>query len=174
MLSIAEFASRSGVSRQAIYGAIRRGKLNAIDGKIDETDPVSAEYMSQKNPSVPRQVAFINQSASEKDINVGIPRAAIDAEKAKQQAIHWRLRNEEKRGSLIDRKLVEKLIEITDAEHHRWISDGSKTIAKLAMSLSHTDASLEEITDAIRKEQSNALKSWKDKVARGLKLFYVE
>jgi hypothetical protein len=123
MLSIAEFASRSGVSRQAIYGAIRRGKLNAIDGKIDETDPVSAEYMSQKNPSVPRQVAFINQSTSEKDINVGIPRAAIDAEKAKQQAIHWRLRNEEKRGSLIDRKLVEKLVEITDAEH----TDGFRT-----------------------------------------------
>lgn len=176
MLSIAEFANRAGVSRQAVYGAIKRGKLPpAISGKIDEADPLAAEYLSGQNPSVPRQVSqSVSSTNSHAQQSGGISRAAIDAEKAKQQAIHWQLRNQEKRGSLIDRELVMKSVEITDEEHHRLLADGAKTITKTIYDLAKSGATLEECIDAFRREASLFLRSWKEKLSRALKFFYNE
>lgn len=176
MLSIAEFASHAGVSRQAVYGAIKRGRLpQAAGGKIDETDPLAAEYLSGQNPSVPRQVANVSTGkAPPPRSGGGINRAAIDAEKAKQQAIHWQLRNQEKRGSLIDRELVMKSVEITDEEHHRLLADGAKTITKTIYDLAKSGATLEECIEAFRREASLFLRSWKEKLSRALKFFYDE
>lgn len=170
MLSIAQFANQAGVSRQAVYKAIKNGKLEAQDGKIDENNPLAAEYRSNQNPSVPRQVASLPNQGGGTVMN----RAAVDMEKAKQQAIHWQLRNQEKRGSLIDRNLVLKSVEITDEEHHRLLADGAKTITKTIYDLALSGASLEECVEAFRKEVSLFLRSWKEKLARTLKFFYNE
>lgn len=176
MLSIAEFSSRAGVSRQAIYGAIKRGKLPSVsNGKIDESDPLAAEYLSGQNLSVPRQVANVSTGkAPPSRAGVGVDRSAIDAEKAKQQAIHWQLRNQEKRGSLIDREMVMKSVEITDEEHHRLLADGAKTITKTIYDLAKSGATLEECIEAFRREASLFLRSWKEKLSQALKFFYDE
>ena len=171
MIPISEFAERAGVSRQAVYKAIKAGKLKRVDGKIDETDELSAEYMKGSNPSVPRQVSARSSTAQPAALT---GRAAIDAEKAKQQAIHWQLRNAKDRGSLIDRELVAKAIEITDSEHRRLLSDGAQTIARVVYDLVKTDATKEDVIEAIRAELSGALKSWKRQISRTLKLFYDE
>lgn len=177
MISVSEFAKLAGVARNSIYKAIRAGRVVKTDDGIDETDPVNAEYLSGSNPSVPRQVAPNQrpQSQSQNHIPpVDINRAAIDAEKAKQQAIHWQLKNQRERGLLIDRELVNKGIEITDTEHHRLLADGSETIAKTAMNLTKAGAEKEEIIEAVRNEISNSLKAWKVKISRTLKMFYDE
>lgn len=168
MMTVIEFASRAGVSRQAVYKAISSGKLNRVDGKIDETDPLSAEYLSGANPSVPRQVA---RPESPGQIN---DRAAFDKEKAKQQAIHWQIRNAKERGALIDRELVAKSIEITDSEHRRLLADTCQTMAKVAYDIVKSGGSREEVVDALRSEVSNSLKAWKRQISRQLKLFYDE
>lgn len=179
MISVSEFAKRAGVARNSIYKAIRAGRVIKTDDGIDETDPTNADYLSGSNPSVPRQVApnqrpqSQNQNKSQ-NIPVDINRAAIDAEKAKQQAIHWQLKNQRQRGLLIDRELVNKGIEITDTEHHRLLADGSETIAKTAMNLTKAGAEKEEIIEAVRNEISNSLKAWKVKMSRTLKMFYDE
>jgi hypothetical protein len=171
LISVSEFASRAGVSRQAVYKAISSGRLNRKDGKIDETDALSAEYLSGSNPSIQRQLHDTSpKSKPQQQTN----RAAIDAEKAKQQAIHWQLRNAKDRGALIDRELVAKAIEITDSEHTRLLADGSQTIAKVAYDLVRTDAAKEEIIEAVREEISGFLKSWKRQISRQLKMFYDE
>lgn len=172
MISITEFAKRAGVSRNSIYKAIKAGRVIKSGDGIDETDPINAEYLAGTNPSVPRQVS--PQSSSPAIASAGINRAAIDAEKAKQQAIHWQLRNAKERGTLIDRELVAKAIEITDSEHKRLLADGAQTIAKVAHDLVKTGADREEIVEAIRDEISGALKAWKRQIARTLKLFYDE
>jgi len=171
MIPVSEFAARAGVSRQAVYKAIQAGKLKRVNGKIDETDELSAEYLSGANPSVPRQVSSRSAPSQPSSLT---GRAAIDAEKAKQQAIHWQLRNAKDRGSLIDRELVAKAIEITDSEHRRLLADGAQTIAKVVYDLVKTDATKEEVIEAIRNELSGALKSWKRQISRTLKLFYDE
>jgi len=170
MITVAEFAGRAGVTRQAIYGAIKSGTLPATqNGKIDETDPRCQEYMSGANPSTPRQTTPSTQT-----VQAGSPRAAVDLEKAKQQAIHWQLRNAKERGSLIDRELVAKAIEITDSEHKRLLADGAQTIAKVAHDMVKTGASREDVVEAIRSEISGTLRAWKRQITRALKLFYDE
>ena len=169
MLTVAEFAVKAGVSRQAIYKAIKKGRLTVKGGKVDENDPQSAEYLSVSNPSVSRQLSMAKAAHVPEN-----QRAAFDMEKAKQQAIHWQLRNARERGSLIDRELVAKSVEITDSEHKRLLADGSQTIAKIAFDLVKTGASKEDVIEAIRSELSGALKSWKSQIARTLKLFYDE
>ena len=174
MISISEFAKRAGVARNSVYKAIKAGRINRSEDGIDENDPVNIEYLSGSNPSVPRQVAPQNNNSSGHRIPSMTERAAIDAEKAKQQAIHWQLRNAKERGLLIDRELVARAIEITDSEHKRLLADGAQTIAKTANDLVRTGASREDIVEAIREEISGALKSWKRQIARTLKLFYDE
>jgi len=173
LISIAEFANRAGVSRQAIYKAIKSGKLpGAEGGKLDERNRLCVEYLSGSNPSVPRQ---INGGSKPGVVQQAAPgRAAVDLEKAKQQAIHWQIRNQKERGALIDRELVARSIEITDSEHKKLLSDGAQTIAKHAYDLVKTGATKEEIIEAVRDEISGALKSWKRQITRTLKLFYDE
>lgn len=176
MIGITEFAKRAGVSRNSIYKAIKSGRLQkSVKGKIDETDPLCVEYISGVNPTTQRQVTP-KQSPQEPQITPqqSTSRAAIDAEKAKQQAIHWQLRNAKERGLLIDRELVAKAIEITDSEHRRILADGCQTMAKIACNLVKSGGSLEEVIDALRAEVSNSLKAWKRQISRQLKLFYDE
>jgi hypothetical protein len=173
MISISEFANRAGVSRQAVYKAIKSGKLPpASNGKLDENNNLCVEYLSGSNPSVPRQVTASSSRSVVQQSATG--RAAVDLEKAKQQAIHWQLRNQKERGSLIDRELVAKSIEITDSEHKKLLADGAQTIAKTVHDLVKTGATREDVVEAIRSELSGALKSWKRQITRTLKLFYDE
>lgn len=180
-MSITEFAKRAGVSRQAIYKAFATGRIVKDGPQIDETLQLNMEYLLASNPTVNRQVSNSLPPSSRPSVSSGVvdvvsdqpmtPRAIQDLEKARQQAMHWALRNAKERGLLIDRSLVSLVIDITDTEHRRMLSDVPESVARTAYDMARSGVAREELIDAIRSEMSGVLKRWKRQVAKQMKTY---
>jgi len=176
-MKVAEFAKMAGVSRPAIYKAIKSGRLPPlVDGQLDPSCPDSRWFLEGHDVRPDGgEAGAVPEEADPEATESGITtRSEVELRKTEAQAKHWELKNARERGELIDRELVAKAIEITDSEHRRLLADGAQTIAKVTHDLVRTDATKEEVIEAVREEISGFLKSWKRQIARQLKMFYDE
>jgi len=183
MMTNQELALKAGVTRQAVWRAKKTGRLPK-DLAPDHPDVLAFIELHRGSPAAktsgvraPPSVDHGNPERDPTDADAdtdSMSRTEAERQKVVEQAKGLRLKNQEKRGSLIDRNLVLKAVEITDSEHHRLLADGAKTITKTIYDLAKSGAPLEEGIETFRKEMSMFMKSWKEKMSRSLAGFYTK
>ena len=148
ILSVIKFAEQCGVSRQAIYKAIKNGAITTTpDGKINTETRDALEYSAERTKN---DVQISADPVSIKD------KRSYDMERSKQGAIRLALQNQKMKGALIARADVERfIINPINTAHTRALTDGARSISALVQPMVMGGATVEEVEGVIKKQLSS-------------------
>lgn len=113
LLSHAKFAKLAGVTRQAIYKAVKSGNVRKDGTKIDTEDPFNREYLQtntrQKSQGKLRIAGEYDDDGDDTDIDilddddnlVGMSKQSLEKRKLREVILLARVKREQLRGTLI-------------------------------------------------------------------------
>jgi hypothetical protein len=170
LLNIVEFAAKCGVSRQAIYKAVRVGAINLkSNNEIDTEDPLNQAYLNKRKKTVgdSPQENLVQPAA----IITAPPREGsktfYETERLKQDIIAKKFKNLKEAGKLLPRDLVLKyFVEPVNTAHLRMLTDGARSIVAQIAPLSKSGASTEEMEALTKKIISSFIKAFKAEVGK--------
>lgn len=176
MKGIQEFADMAGVSRQAIWKAVKKGTLIETNGKIDENSPQAQAYLNpQLNPrgkpfEGPSVAPPAQQAQRQPDPDAPPPfrsKAELEIHRLQQQIVSLKLRNQEALGHLIPREKVERLIfQPISTAHQRILTDGAKSIAAYVHPMVLGGSTVEDVEAYIRKQISGFIRAAKRQMTK--------
>ena len=151
ILSVIKFAEQCGVSRQAVYKAIKNGAIAVTaDGKIDTETRDAIEYLAERTKN---EAPRIGDNPTPKD------KRAWDTERSKQAAIGATLKNLKTKGALAPKAdVVKYVIDPICIAHTRILTDGAHSIAGFVGPMAKGGATLEELEAVVYKQLSGFLK----------------
>lgn len=81
-----------------------------------------------------------------------------------------RIKNAEKVGELVNRDLIKKnVLDVLDGAFTRMLTDGAKSIAAQAHTMSKADMTVEEVEQMVSKQLTTFIRPTKSKMARGVR-----
>lgn len=175
LVTVTEFAKRAGVSRQAIYKALNKGRFNYTNKKINLEDPEVVEYLQRQRGGEPAPAGpppsdgppSVSKPKSEPANPAASKRVELENYKIGQQSLHLKMRNDETAGRLIPRDLViAAVINPLETEQSRLLTDGCQTIAGLMFAEFKAGGTLEDCERILREQLTKFIRARKANIAR--------